>query len=884
MKKVRIVSATAKNQKEFWQHTLLGQSLSLFPKQTGLEISIFHNNRGTQRRGLSLLYNAFIKTDYENEILLFIHDDVYLHDWHLVQRLNDAIKQFDIVGLAGNANPDFAEPFWRLALNKEKYPRGRQPEEFQSGAVGHVRNNKTYVSIYGLTPRECILMDGLFLAVNTKKVLEKDIQFDPQFEFHLYDLDFCRQCHINGLKLGTWPISVTHGSRGSFNSQAWKTTSKLYLDKWSSDNSAIQVKMQKAIAAYKIGDFREATQLCKLLLSADQNCFAAIIILGVIYAQQGQHVEALELFNRAIQINPNDADVFNNQGNVLKELNRFEEALNSYQQALVIRPLYAEASYQKGDVLRRLKRLKESLVSYDEALAAQPDHINAMVGKADILKAIGEHHAAIEIYRNAINLSPESTVTRFKYLMAYIPVLGINDYDTSSLRARFLDELALLEKWLAEANPADEHDAVGTAQPFYIAYQEQNNKDLLSKYGELCTSAMSSWQKNNNIVPIWARSLSDSKIRLGIVSAHINSHPVWNAIVKGWFQKLDRNRFDLHVFYLGDRKDKETEFAKKSSNKFTEKKKGLKEWIASIFDQNIDVLVYPELGMNPLAVKLASMRLAPIQIATWGHPETTGLSTIDYYLSAEEMEPKEAQSCYTEKLVRLPHLGCYYDPNNTADEFMDMSEFGLNKEEPLLICPGTPFKYVPQHDHVFVNIAQRLGKVKFIFFTNKRSPLLSEKLKQRLTGIFNEAGLDISQYVLFIPQQPKPKFHSIMKQADVFLDSIGFSGFNTAIQAVECNLPLVTYEGLFMRGRFAGAILKRMGMDELVCQDKETYINLAVKIAQNSSYRESIKKKMSKSSPVLYRDTASIQALENFLSRVVSEYWDQTIKLGMTVS
>ena len=110
-----------------------------------------------------------------------------------------------------------------------------------------------------------------------------------------------------------------------------------------------------------------------------------------------------------------------------------------------------------------------------------------------------------------------------------------------------------------------------------------------------------------------------------------------------------------------------------------------------------------------------------------------------------------------------------------------------------------------------------------------------------------------------------------MKQADVFLDTIGFSGFNTAMQAVECNLPIVTCEGRFMRGRFAGAILKRMEMKELVCRDKGAYVKLAVKIAKNSSYRESLRKKMSKSSHVLYRDKDAIQALENFLIKIVEQ-------------
>jgi GT2 family glycosyltransferase len=232
MKKVRIVAATAKNQIEFRQLTLLGQSLNLIPRQRALEISIYPNNTGDRRRGLGAFYNAFFQPKHEEEILLFIHDDVYLHDWHIVHRLNDAIEQYDVIGLAGNVNPDLEEPSWALAWDRNKYPRGLQPGEYLSGAVGHLVEGRTYVSNFGNSPQECQLLDGLFLAVNTKKVLDASVRFDPQFEFHFYDLDFCRQCHNSGLKLGTWPIAVTHASRGAFNSPDWRTAKDKYLLKW----------------------------------------------------------------------------------------------------------------------------------------------------------------------------------------------------------------------------------------------------------------------------------------------------------------------------------------------------------------------------------------------------------------------------------------------------------------------------------------------------------------------------------------------------------------------------------------------------------------------------------------------------------------------------
>jgi hypothetical protein len=99
--------------------------------------------------------------------------------------------------------------------------------------VGHTVGGKMRVCYYGPTPRDCQLLDGLFLAINTAKLVEKAVKFDEQFDFHFYDLDFCRECLKRKLKLGTWPISVTHASGGAYGSPEWESAEERYLLKWS---------------------------------------------------------------------------------------------------------------------------------------------------------------------------------------------------------------------------------------------------------------------------------------------------------------------------------------------------------------------------------------------------------------------------------------------------------------------------------------------------------------------------------------------------------------------------------------------------------------------------------------------------------------------------
>jgi predicted O-linked N-acetylglucosamine transferase (SPINDLY family) len=104
-----------------------------------------------------------------------------------------------------------------------------------------------------------------------------------------------------------------------------------------------------------------------------------------------------------------------------------------------------------------------------------------------------------------------------------------------------------------------------------------------------------------------------------------------------------------------------------------------------------------------------------------------------------------------------------------------------------------------------------------------------------------------------------------MNKADIYLDTIGFSGFNTALQAIECGLPIVTREGRFMRGRLASGILKRIGLRELIAKDDDDFVNLAVKIATDQKYNRLIRNKIDKNRDFLYNDLKPIRALEQFI-------------------
>jgi len=597
-------------------------------------------------------------------------------------------------------------------------------------------------------------------------------------------------------------------------------------DQKSTHSQAIQIALQH----FHAERYLEAETICRQILAADPEYIDALHLLGIIACHFGRAEKSIELISKAIQRFPANPSAHNSLGEAYRVLNRLDEAETCYRKAIALRPDFAEAYNNLGCTLKERDSLAEAEACYKKAIALRPDFAEA----------------------------------RWELAMAQIPAICGPSDNLEIWRDKFARELAELDVWFDKKRIEHGHQCVGLRTPFHLAYQEENNRDLLKRYGMLCARLMEAW-KVRNAFPV-PKTIASDRVKVGVVSAHVCDHSVWNAIAKSWYSHFDRKRFELLTFYIGSKYDAETTFAKSESTYFEQGLKNLSQWVRIILAKQPDVLVYPEIGMDAMTMKLASLRLAPVQVVAWGHPETSGLPTMDYFLSAEDFEPPGGQENYSEQLVALPHLGCCYPQSSVTVVDPDFNSLKIDSDVPMLICPGTPFKYSPQHDRVLVEIARKVERCQFIFFINSNIVRdLTEKLRRRIEEVFAQSGLDFNKYCVFIPWQSRSTFYGLMKRAQVYLDTIGFSGFNTAMQAVECGLPIVTKEGRFMRGRLASGILRRMGLSELIAHPEEEYIALAIRLALDGDYRQQIRERIKEYRHTLYGDLAPIRAFEQFL-------------------
>ncbi len=221
---IDLVCATRLSSDEFWGKAALGLSLRRLIHEPRLRPRVFFENR----RGLPALYNERIAAPDAAPVLCFIHDDVWLDDHFFFEHVTAAVHGFDVIGVAGNKRRVPGQPSWAFPDTQFKWDE----REHLSGAVAHGQGPFGTISAFGPVPAPCELLDGVLLAARRDVLRSAGVGFDERFDFHLYDLDFCRSARAAGLRLATWPIAITHQSEGGFGANGWIESYQRYIAKW----------------------------------------------------------------------------------------------------------------------------------------------------------------------------------------------------------------------------------------------------------------------------------------------------------------------------------------------------------------------------------------------------------------------------------------------------------------------------------------------------------------------------------------------------------------------------------------------------------------------------------------------------------------------------
>ncbi|PSB32797.1 tetratricopeptide repeat protein [Stenomitos frigidus] len=673
----------------------------------------------------------------------------------------------------------------------------------------------------------------------------------------------------------------------------------------------------------KLGDITAAARAYQKAIAFDSTFIDVYNNLGNLILEHGDAHQAALYYQQAIAINPHHAGTYLNWGNALLAQNKLDEAIAAYQTVLQDNPhdaavlenlafahtlkqdpiqaalflgkrFYQQQNYpaaaaqyqsildrQAGDVsvyqtlatcYRNLDQLEAAIERDRQGLTHFPHEPSFYLALVLDLHSIGKLQEAVQVLTEATQLFPDHLGFKLEQ-QRLLPLIYQTPEEISWYRKRYaqaLDTLVRQTTLVTVEQSKTALDAIGQNTNFLLSYQGQNDRELQERYGDFVHKIMAAnypkWSQRLPLTPLQP----GEKIRVGYVSGCLWEHTV-GKLMLGWLRHHTSDKFELFSYNIRDCADQLTQEYRAHSDVFYQIPLPLEAICEQIIANKLHILVFFDLGMQGLMTQLASLRLAPVQCTTWAHPITSGLPTVDYFLSSALMEPDAAQDHYSETLIQLPNIGLSYAKPVILAPTKTRADFGLREDAVVYLACQLLCKLLPQHDYLFAAIAQQIPQAQFVFIARPTSAYVQDQFKQRLQKAFAAFGLDSEPYCVMLPPQGQADYWDLNQRSDIFLDSLGWSGGHTTLEAIACDLPIVTCPGDLMRGRHSYGILKALGVTDTIAQTEAEYIAIAVRLGQEPIWRQQIVAQMRDRHAALYDDTACIEALERFYQQAVGQ-------------
>ena len=617
--------------------------------------------------------------------------------------------------------------------------------------------------------------------------------------------------------------------------------------------------------------------------------------LGLVRLRQGDAPAALILLQAAFALVP-DARTGHNLASVLESLGRLDEAIAVEEQVAAAHPDYVPALLTLAGMLasRDPRRAAASFASLCErAVTAQRFDVaeqctarladlpvigDTSLRLANLLRGAGRQDLSLLLLQPALRDDPDDIAALLVRAMSLLSGVHATEQEIAQRRADYGAALDALDRLTADASGpalAAAIGQVGNAKPFFLAYQGEDDRALQQAYGRILSRIARAIHTPPAVTPALSPPPQASspprapeRLRVGFATAYFHLHSV-SKLFGGWLRHLDRERFEIFGYHLGADQDATSAALAACCTAYRSGTASDTAWAAQIAADRLDALIYPEIGMHPLPVQLGTRRLAPLQCVAWGHPVTSGLPEIDCFLSSDLMEPPDGERHYTECLVRLPNLSIDYAPLPDRGGILPRGSIGVADDAVVYLCLQSLPKYLPRYDAVLPRIAARVPAARFLFIGTGAAPM--EVLHARLERCFAAAGLSAERHVCFVAPVPAEDFPALLRCGDVFLDSIGWSGGNTTLEAIAAGLPVVTIPSKLMRGCHSAAILRQMGLDQRIAVDLDDFVTRAVQLA-DAAQRDSFREVIVQRRHLLYHDLTPVRALEQFIISRIASY------------
>jgi predicted O-linked N-acetylglucosamine transferase (SPINDLY family) len=474
----------------------------------------------------------------------------------------------------------------------------------------------------------------------------------------------------------------------------------------------------------------------------------------------------------------------------------------------------------------------------------------------------------ISILNNKSNivLSDEKNIDKFFiYFKDYCPELIYNVYtnidpyfneqkEILELRSKNLNKLKKIIKIYQDNNIIlDSNIVLGFyINNFYFSYHGENSKEYFQNkckfFRTICPDLNYKFEYKKN---------KNKKIKLAFASDFLVRH---HSVFKDRHQIIKKfsedNRFKVYIITVSDlHVDVEKIFQNIKHIKIPQ---NIKEAQKIIEAKNLDFLVYCEIGMNPIFYYLAFLKLARYQLNTWGHSDTSGIDTVDYFMSSKLYEIDSAQDHYSEKLIKLDSMCTMYINPNKYTNYKTRYEFGFSDNYHIYLCAQSLFKILPEFDMYLLSILDKDPNSILILQDSVTDS------KNKIIKRFDKYNIDLTR-IHFIGSISHQLYMNYINISDVVLDPYPFGGCNSSLEAFSLGIPVVTQPSKMINGRFTQGFYKRMDINDLVVNNKKEYINKALQICKDKEYRKNIVQKIKDNNHKLYNDENSFIEWRDFI-------------------
>ncbi|CAA0104351.1 Uncharacterised protein [BD1-7 clade bacterium] len=506
------------------------------------------------------------------------------------------------------------------------------------------------------------------------------------------------------------------------------------------------------------------------------------------------------------------------------------------------------------------------------------DYSRSSQQRREYFKIAQEQLKSGDLSSSKIDLERAYNQTKDPFLLLYqsllVPPTVASLDHADELREKLATVFTNIERFIADFdincfsdNPADYiyHNL------FYLAYQGKNDRDLQAAHSQFLYTLFPQIHYTADHCKTNTETIINSKITtkksLAICSNNFRNNTAGKFFI-GLPEKIDKESWDVTLLLPPHLKN----------DKYTERYKTLAcdvIWLPeNIIDAQkliakleLDCIFYPELTLTPYIQLLAHARLAHVQFTTWGHPVTSGIPTIDYYLSSTLMEPHNAQAHYTEKLICLSHFPTWYEPSYLQQSTLNRSHFKLPEHGALYCCGHQAFKFHPDFDEILANILRKDTSSHIVLINAWNPDSLMDAVKARMQKTIP----DVFPRIIFLNRLNILEYLVLSKLVDVHLDPLHFGGGRTSFDLFANEKVIVTWPGEFQRGRVTSACYALMGMNEAVANNWDDYVDIAVNIANNHELREALESSIARNKHKLLAPQGLIKEFENFMHQALSD-------------